>query len=580
MSWSPSYPNSLPSLRPGQSSPAVPSGAKPLPSHLSPSQAGHNATNLTQHDSVTETPSPSKKMKSSRPLAPKQSHQNARVKAQDAALRYGLGRSLKGPLSSRVSPKEPRTVLGERRRLDKRVSAIRGHQGSKEVRSSSSKNSHQSSAKTESPNHVKSGNDNVFFFRLTAEELATFRRKHRKGATYDGFSDFAIAQELKRLGRGWEGYSRSRRVAEEEGRLDEFRRQFQTERSLMSTTLPLPVGAISMQAALDAVNGSNGSRKTAAGKTEHLPSHDGAKVNGSKHLSMTTVRFQQEPNADLGLNSTATGYQDYEGLYALPESPDPETADFELVPAESTDEYQPPESTAISNADSQRRHRGRPKGSKNNTIPSSSAVDRPRPRRVETRPDYRIRRIRETHPDLPPKPPSPTPRDLYDQSQPRFLQFKCEWAGCKAVLNNVATIRKHVGIVHGQEARDTLCCSWGKCGKDDSTGVLSVFRCIEELDKHLQALHMEPMKWHLGDGRLGQGLVVKESGMSDTSYLYSNGQQVTPSITKQRTETHAEWRARKERLKEILLKSAMNAPSDSELEGCDINEDTQDSVLS
>jgi hypothetical protein len=88
---------------------------------------------------------------------------------------------------------------------------------------------------------------------------------------------------------------------------------------------------------------------------------------------------------------------------------------------------------------------------------------------------------------------------------------------------------------------------------------------------------MESMKWHLGDGRLGQGLVVRDSGTGDTSYLYLNGKQVTPSVTNQRTETLAEWRARKERLKEILLKAALNAPSDSE--GLDNDDASQDSVL-
>lgn len=500
---------------------------------------------------------------------PELPQQHARAKTQDTTT---LSNSRYVPSLTKSSPSRYSTGF------DKTVPATYKPQRSKQVGLSSSKKSAQSSAKTKPPNQVKPRDEGIFFFRLTEEELAKFRRKNRKGPTYEGFGDVAIAQELNRLGRGWEGYCRSRLEAEEEGKLDEFQQRFQTEHMFMSTGISLPVGAISMQAAMDAARADDNSASKMTGK---LYGNDKIKVNGSKELSMTTVNLQQEPRADLETSSAATGNQDREDPYAMPASPEPESVDFELLPSDSTDDYQPPESTTMSKADSPDRHKGRPKGSKNNTISLSTVVDRPRPKRVETRPDYRIRRIRERHPRpyLPPRPPSPTPRDLYDQSQPRFLQFKCEWAGCKALLNNTANVRKHVGIVHGQEARDTLCCNWGKCGRDDSTGVLSIFGCIEDLEVHLQTLHMESMKWHLGDGRLGRGLVVKGSGMGDTSYLYSNGKQVTPSITKQRTETLAEWRARKERLKEILLKTAMNARSDSELEVLGGDEDSHESVL-
>lgn len=454
----------------------------------------------------------------------------------------------------------------------------------RDARRSYGKRSYQLSTKNDHPNHVKSTKDNLPFFRLTDEELAAFRRKHRKGPTYVSFSDYSIAQELDRLGRGWEGHVRAMRVAEQEGRLEEFWRLFQDERRLMSTGLPLPLGAISMQAAADATERSS---KTARRQTEQLPDHDRAKANGSKELGMKAVGLQPGIGTDLGTAPVAPEDQGDEGSdkYTRDKRAPDSTYEFSkidptelgLIPSHSADEYQPPELTAMSKADAQHRHRGRPKGSKTHTVSLSSVVDRPRPRRVETRPDYRIRRIRERHPELPPKPPSPTPRDLYDHIQPRFLQFKCEWTDCKAVLNNLPNLQKHVGIVHGHEARATLCCSWGKCGRDDSTGVLKVFSSIEELDVHLQSLHMESMKWHLGDGRLGQGLVVKESGMGDISYLYSNGKQVTPSVTNQRTETLAEWRVRKERLKEVLLKTALNAPSDSE--GLDNDDDSQGSVL-
>lgn len=512
--------------------------------------------------------------------------QHFRANNQDATSGYGPPST--GPSASHLPPNKSRIAPGEskvhRNEHNRGPRNHKLHRKNRDARSSYSMSPHQPPVKNDASNLDKSTKDNFPFFRLTDEELTAFRRKHRKGPTYVGFSDFAISQELNRLGRGWEGYVRARRAAEEQGRLDDFSQKLQEERRLMSTGLPLPLGAISMQAAADATKKS---RMAAPGRTKQFPGHGRAKTSSSKESGMPAVGIHPGMGTDLETDPFAPEDQrdeesdeytrDNRAPGSMYDSSEPDPAEPDPIPSDSTDEYQPPELTATSKADAQSRRWGRPKGSKINTIPLSSVADRPRPRRVETRPDYRIRRIRERHPDLPPRPPSPGPRDLYDHTQPQFLQFKCEWAGCKALLNNLANLRKHIGIVHGQEARDTLCCSWGKCERDDSTGVLSIFPSIEELEVHLQTLHMESMKWHLGDGRLGQGLVIRESGMGDTSYLYLNGKQVTPSVTNQRTETLVEWRARKERLKEILLKAALNAPSDSE--GLDNDDASQNPVL-
>ncbi|KUI62849.1 hypothetical protein VP1G_09978 [Cytospora mali] len=575
MSWSPFHVASLPSLRPGQSSPAGPSIEKPALSHVpssSSSQFGQNATHLTHHSSAIGTWSPERKAAPLGPLTVKQSEQHVKAKTQDATLRSRP--SLTGSAASRSSPNELQ------KKPEEQVSAHR-----KSLAVSIGKRSDQSSTRTAFHNDVNSAKYKEFFFRLTDEELAVFRRKHRKGPTYAGFSDSAIAKELNRLGRGWDGYVRARRRAEEQGSLDEFLRHFQTERRLMSTGLPLPVGAISMQVAAAVAEGSS---QAVPGQTSKFLGHDRAKVDRPKELSMADVGIQPKMVADWGVSTVEPEDLGNKGSYEYAhdqyasgfhsELPEPEPTEIGIAQSDLTNDYQAPDSMAKSEANFQAQHWGRPKGSKNKTIALSSLLDRPRPRRVEARPDYRIRRIRERYPDLPPKPPSPTPRDLYNDTQPQFLQFMCEWTGCKAILNNLARLRKHVGIVHGQEARNTLCCGWGRCGRDDSTGVLSIFRCIEEFDEHLQKLHMESVKWHLGDGRFGQGVVVKARGMGDTSYLFRNGKQITPSIKNQRPETLAEWRARKERLKEILLKTALNAPSDTE--GVEIGEDTQDSILS
>lgn len=514
MSWLPINKASLPLPRPGLPSPDVPPKATPQQSYLSSSQSVYNSTSLNRHEN-----SPS------RPLTSRQPQLHVAAKTQGSTLNNYVPTST-APSSGRSAPIESRGSSEQRQRRDGKLPATRKPQTGRHAGPSSSRKSNQPSAKPTLSDQTKPLDDDLLFFRLTAEELAAFRRKHRKSPTYDGFSDHAIAQELNRLGRGWDGYVRSRRRAEKEKRLDEFQRQFQTERRLMSTGLPLPAGAISMQAAVDVANGS---RNTTSEAIEQLHGHDRANVDASKESSTAAVGLQQGPSADLGVSSAATRHHDHDGQYesmrdreppeSMPEPSKLKPAYFEIYASDSSDEYRPPDSTAMFKVDVQDRNRGRPTVS-NSTIPPSSVINRSRPRRVETRPDYRIRRIRERRTEVRPKAASPTPRDLYDQSQPRFLQFKCEWAGCKAILNNVANIRKHVGIVHGQEARDTLCCNWGKCGRDDSTGVLSIFRCIEELEVHLLTVHMESLKWHLGDGRLGRGLVVKNSGTGDTSYLY------------------------------------------------------------
>lgn len=466
-------------------------------------------------------------------LRPDESQQHVGVKGQGTPLRYGA--------SSNGSTASASPHISDRRGQQRRGStpASRKPRPSNGALLPTGTRSEHPSNRMGNPSHARPENDNAFFFRLTDEELNVFRRKHRKGPLYTGFSDLAIAQELNRLGRGWDGYVRASRQAGKEGRLDESQRRRKTEHGLMSTGLPLPVGAISMQAAADAARMSG---KTKPGRSKRSPGHDKAKAKGSRELSTTADELQPSLAA---------------GLETRPVAPD-------LIPKTSEEDPGKLGHAGTSESDFQTRSRGRPKDSTNKTMPSSDLLDQPRPRRVESRPDYRIRRVRERRSNLPPKPPSPSPRDTYLRTQPQFTQFMCEWTDCKAMLNNIATLRKHVGIVHGQEARDTLCCSWGKCGRDDSTGVLSVFRSIEDLDEHLMACHLEPVKWHLGDGRFGKGHVVKKSSMGDTSYLFRSGKQVTPSIKDQKVETLAEWHSRKGKMKAILLKAALNASSESE----------------
>ncbi len=54
------------------------------------------------------------------------------------------------------------------------------------------------------------------------------------------------------------------------------------------------------------------------------------------------------------------------------------------------------------------------------------------------------------------------PRRIYEKLRPGFIPFGCEWLDCKAELQNMATLRKHVMVVH----RRAEACGWGKCSKE------------------------------------------------------------------------------------------------------------------
>ncbi|KAK7740809.1 hypothetical protein SLS53_005278 [Cytospora paraplurivora] len=562
MALSPFKTVSLPSLRPGQISPAASPKEQSIQPDLSSLKVGRNATNLLKHGVATgkgtggqSSPKPAP----SRLRILKQTQHHAGDSLQDAPLSHGPSSEVSG--ASRPAPKKSQNTKAEssrqRGQQDGRLPSRDLH-FSKGAQLSSGTKPNQPAINSVLIKPVKPEKDHRFFFRLTDKELRKFKRRHRKGPTLTGCSDLAIAQELNRLGRGWKGFDRASRVAEDEGRPDDFMRQFQTERWLMSTGLPLPEGAISMQAAADAVEGGS---NALAKWNERFPSYDMAKTKGSKDAGGGRGSSAPSDQSDKGL-CDHTLDRHTKGSTPAPLKPD--AADVKMIPPDSTNQDQPQKLVETSESDFQPRQRGRPKGSKNETNSLTPPLDRPRTRRVQARPDYRIRRVRERQPDAPLRAPSPTPRDFYDRVQPHFPQFMCEWAGCKAILNNTTNLRKHVGIVHGQEARETLCCSWGKCGRDDSTGVFSAFASIEGLEDHLETLHLESIKWRVGDGRRGQGIVLKESALGDTSYLLWNGRQVTPSIRNQKIETPAEWRTRKNRLRNFLLKSALNAPSDSE----------------
>lgn len=198
-----------------------------------------------------------------------------------------------------------------------------------------------------------------------------------------------------------------------------------------------------------------------------------------------------------------------------------------------------------------------------------------RPKRVQSKPDYRIRKVRElareANPNKRIRSPSPSARDIYDKLQPRFIQLVCEWKGCAAILNNMNILRKHIGVAHGKEAGEERICQWGSCrqpesvlgrGEDLESGSRVAFATVQELGDHVDDDHLTPLYWHMGDGRAGDGIVFQEVIKKPAKYLLCEGFQITPSVQGQKIETITEWRARKALLREVLASALCEAPGE------------------
>lgn len=175
----------------------------------------------------------------------------------------------------------------------------------------------------------------------------------------------------------------------------------------------------------------------------------------------------------------------------------------------------------------------------------------------------------------PPKQPSPPPVDVYLQQNVAFIAFLCEWAGCKAELHNLETLRRHVRIVHLRPLEKVddagRRCRWGKCGllagDDDEEG--REFAGVKELEAHVEGEHLVPFSWHVGDGPRNSGWSGKGKGADEEddvpSYLKdADGNQVTPSIKDQVIEDYATWRDNRRKLKRLLIERDRNLPSESE----------------
>lgn len=207
--------------------------------------------------------------------------------------------------------------------------------------------------------------------------------------------------------------------------------------------------------------------------------------------------------------------------------------------------------------------RGRPKGWKpgmsyaamrGNTPPRWKTARSPRQPRVKAPlPGFGRR------PGRPPRPISPPPKELYYKAKPRFVNFLCEWSGCKAELHNLDTLRRHIRVVH--EIRGKWSCHWGQCKLDGCTDVRQWF-------SHLEEAHLVPFQWHIGDGPSNtRGTDVEMPDKSPDELpdflMDSAGHQVTPSIKDQSIEDFATWKENRRKLKELLIQRDKNLPSES-----------------
>ncbi|KAI1188373.1 hypothetical protein F5B17DRAFT_395612 [Nemania serpens] len=174
----------------------------------------------------------------------------------------------------------------------------------------------------------------------------------------------------------------------------------------------------------------------------------------------------------------------------------------------------------------------------------------------------------------PPRPPEPTIREQYLQSNPDYIPFKCEWelsisddpptqgpSICPAELQNMETLRRHVFIVHGDQ--ELLGCGFPHCRDRDPP---LRFKTEDEFEHHMETRHFPGFLWHMGDGYQNKGIeTLRDKAGEVPAYLLDkDGSQVTPSVADQRVESDLQRKERKRRLRRLLYQQNENAPSEEE----------------
>lgn len=90
----------------------------------------------------------------------------------------------------------------------------------------------------------------------------------------------------------------------------------------------------------------------------------------------------------------------------------------------------------------------------------------------------------------------PTPAKTSEPVAPEYQVFKCGWMGCKSELHNADVLKKHIVKVHGKADEDGgLFCQWEGCEVMERR-----WSGLEAWLKHVDNVHLEPIRWKLGDG--------------------------------------------------------------------------------
>lgn len=377
------------------------------------------------------------------------------------------------------------------------------------------------------------------YFRLTDQEHKSLQKRSHQSSKYV-FGNLRLVRELEDLGRGWSAFIRARNQAEQDGSLASFQLQLKAEidetarlgaaysktpgakQRLDEIDMPLPPNAVSMHAAEEG-------------------SQEIAKQGEKRKRWEASELMQLTMDSDNGMRENKVNESDQltQSNGNLEASSGGEESDEDSVPPY---EY---------------RGRGRPRWSKNKVYYSRGPADgSPQPKRTQIRPDYTKTKIHEAIESSSVRTTettilsSPTLRQIYDSLEPKMIEFPCEWKGCKATLINLATLKKHISVVHSKEARENLRCLWGKCGQL----VTPVFFCkLSDVDSHIMERHMEEIAWKLGDGIGGVagGPVVPDTSVNPPLKLFRKGPQVAATLKNQKFEFRAEVPTKQHRVTDV-----------------------------
>jgi len=153
------------------------------------------------------------------------------------------------------------------------------------------------------------------------------------------------------------------------------------------------------------------------------------------------------------------------------------------------------------------------------------------------------------------------PHSIFRSLRREFLTFGCEWQGCRAELQNMATLRRHVMVVHGQAEA----CRWGRCARMAGTEAGPLLATHADFEEHVEEAHLMPYQRHMGDGFRNSIVLPPEDSGDLPLYLFgADGTQVTPSVRDQKLEDFATRRANRKRLRELLMLRDANAPFEDE----------------